>query len=217
MYTHKIRKTFLFNTVGYLFAMVIGFYFVRIGISRGFLFLSILWMLLSVLMYFFVKSLNGTKIFVILNFLISGLTIAAYYAEVNVDFKVYAIVLTTSVLFMFLEYIIIINAYNERTIAKYAITISGCLFVVFLFRWIGGDLVLGSAIVFSSVVIICMNISIYHYSYPNLNYDVLKAIKLSSMLMFGGVLTAIIAVISDGDIFDLPIEVMVGNKSKKRI
>ena len=212
---HKIRKTFLFNIVGYLFAMLIGFYFNRLGISRSNLFLSVLWMLLSVLFYFLIKSQNGTKILVIFNFLISGVTIAAYYVEVNVDLKVYAIVLTTSVLFMFLEYIIIINANNERTIAKYAMAISGCFFVVFLFRWIGGDLVLGSSIVFSSIVIICMNISIYHYSHPNLTYDVLKAIKLSSMLIFGGVLTVIIAVISEGDIFELPIEAMVGNKSKK--
>lgn len=211
----KIRHTFILTTIGYLIAMLIGLILPLVGATRSLLIISVIWMIVTILTYFYVKSIIGTKIVILMNFIVSELTIAAYYSEITMTYSLSILVVLFTMIIMVIEYFIMINANDKRTIAIFANVIIGMVFVFWLFRWYGGDVVLGSAIVFACIVMICMNISIYYFSRVNVKYSVSSLMKLSSMLIFGGVLAVIIAAISDGEVFELPAELLDSTKSKK--
>lgn len=208
-----IRNTFIISMIGYLMAMSIGLILPLLGASSSLLVISLIWILVTMITYFFVKSTQGTIVVILMNFMVSGITIAAYYSKVKASYDLSAGAICFSLLFMAIECMIMVKAKNKKKVASRTIVFSAIVLIYCLYRWYTGDVILGSSIAFASIVIIAMNVSIGYFYREHMDYKVLSVMKLSSMLIFGGILALIIAVVTEGEILALPFEMVDGSES----
>lgn len=212
----KLRKIFSLTIIGYLIAVSIGCVALFLGISIVFLFIPALWLVISCLAYFSVKQVKWIKFIIFLNVFIAGITMAAFYSSIEIDYSNILISILVFLLIVIVEYFLIFKVENKSAIMRSSTYISGVLLFFWSLRWYGGDVVLSSSITFAFVAIFCMNIAIVTYYHRNEELLVLSVLKLSSMLMFGGVFFLVIVMLSDGELFDIPIEVLNNKEEKTR-
>lgn len=173
--------------------------------SGEILMFSLVWMLLTIPIFIFAKRKWTTIIYILFNAFAAGITISGYY--LYKDIEIYNI-MTVS-----LCYIIILVAnylamyfLQMRRIANIVFTILSVFALVFgIYMWTQENLIFGSPTVFTSIIILCMNISFLYYLNRKREYDLLDVIKLSSLLMFGSIFFAVITAITEGEsssIFD---------------
>jgi Na+/melibiose symporter-like transporter len=83
-----------------------------------------------------------------------------------------------------------------------------------IYVWIDVNLIIGSSIVFMSIIILSLNASLLYYLSHGGDYDSWRIVKLSSMLMFGGIFLAVIIAITEGDIIEIFDSSETNNKKK---
>ena len=171
--------------------------------SGEILMFSLVWMLLTIPIFIFAKRKWTTIIYILFNAFAAGITISGYY--LYKDIEIYNI-MTVS-----LCYIIILVAnylamyfLQMRRIANIVFTILSVFALVFgIYMWTQENLIFGSPTVFTSIIILCMNISFLYYLNRKREYDLLDVIKLSSLLMFGSIFFAVITAITEGESFSI--------------
>ena len=107
---------------------------------------------------------------------------------------------------------------NKKRVNIIAAIISGAGFTYGLYMWIKIDGVMGSVIVFTSIILLCMNYSINYYLHFNREFEYVSILKLFSMLMFGCVFFVVLTALSEGETLEGLGELLNFDlrKSKKR-
>jgi len=210
----QIKKVIYMTTLGYFIAILVALIGPFFGVSIKFLFISALWLAISFLAYFIIKWKKMIKVVVFLNAIMAGMTLAAYYSDKEIDYLIILISILVFLLIIVTEYTLLIFAKNQSNIISRSTNISGIILFFWSLRWYGGDQIISSLMAFTFLVFFCMNIAVKKYIKRNLEFKVINVLQFSSMFMFGGILFLIIAILTEGDLFDIPGELFPDNKSK---
>jgi hypothetical protein len=167
--------------------------------SGGILMISFAWMLLTIPIFLFTKRKRTTIIYILFNALVAGITISGYYLYKEIEIYNIMTVSLCYIVILTANYLAMYYLQIKRTVNIVSTSLSVLGLVFGIYRWTEGNLTLGSSIVFTSIIILCMNISFLYYLSDKRKYDFMGVVKLSSLLMFGGIFFAVLTAISEGE------------------
>lgn len=210
-----IKKIFIVTTICCITAMAVGFILYCVGISVKFLFVSMIWLGASYAMYIYVKKIKHIVLVIMMNTFIVGMTIGAYYSSKDIDYFLLSITVLVFIIMISLEYLAVIISRNIKMTISSSIYIVEIMLLFWSLRWLGGDIILSSSFIFACIFILSMNIAIKLHIGRHLDLYAISVIKLSSMVMFGGILLLVIAILTEGDFFEIPFEIVPDKKFRK--
>jgi hypothetical protein len=180
--------------------------------------LAVIWMILSIVIYFVSirkrKSKSAVFLYSILNAVLGGVAISAYYSLKDV--APYRPILMVGVFgaLMLANYLLLYISAFKSAFTIINIILSIAIFIAAVYIWIDKDRSLGSSLIFLSMVYLCFSISLHIVIRKDLSRSHLVA--LSSLLMFGGLFFAVIVMLSEGDALEvLDIDFPVSNRKKR--
>lgn len=215
MTDQNIKNTFFMTGISFIAIFTLASMLSFTSIGMPFVYISGIWLLMAASMYKAIKKFEGTMIYIGLNILMTGVLVGSYYNTTEATVKHLFMMFITSIIVLLIEYFLMNRFVDKRKLAKFIISIIAINGIVWLFRWIGGDDILASGIVMVSILVICLNVSIYVFAQTSRVYDEIAVMKLSSMLVFGGILIAVVSVLTEGDLFDFPIMASTDGSKKK--
>lgn len=177
--------------------------FVVIGMSQlqngKFLCFSGAWSLLSILLYFAWKDERIGVALIITNVVMAGFTIAAYFKQQNLPGYDVMTMLGLGSVLLLVQGMVMQYANNRYKIytGMAWLSIFGGLYGIYVM--ILQNASWGSGIIFLSIFLLSLNISLRYYRKPPRIEHPLHTWKLASMMLFGGVLIAVITIITEGD------------------
>ena len=191
------------------------FLFVLIIISNGIcieyvngtlaIIIGCLWMFASVLLYLLYLRKSGNvfaiMVYAIITAIISGMTSSAYYSIKNVaPYKAEVVIILFSAL---LAGNLIMSLFIRKRLLISVINLTLAIFILLasLYLWVLRDKSLGSSMSFMSIVYLCFAIAQLIVEKKEIRR--INMISISSLLMFGGILIAVLVAVSEGDLLDL--------------
>ncbi len=180
--------------------------------------IACIWMIASILYYLFYLRKNtnilAVIIYAIINALISGVSISAYYSLKNVNpyktewvILIFALVLTVNLCIS-----LIIRKRIVFTVINLALTILSLCIAGYI--WIDKDKSAGSSLFFMLIVYLCFGIAQFIVEKHSQSW--MKLISLSTLIMFSGILLVVLIAVSEGDVLDGLDIVLDGTSLRKR-
>lgn len=202
MERESIKKIYFSGMMLYLLMLLVATTYIWLDGSKNIFVLSIVWMLLVIPLYFWMKKETSTVLFVLLNGIMCGLTMAVYFIHYEEYVLIHPIIGTGFLGLLIINSQAVDSFKNKRKVCGLFALLGVILFVIGFYMIIGTFNDQGSWILFSSVVIMCINFSMYYWFKPGKKQDLLQIIRHYNMLMFGGIFFIVLAVITEGDSLD---------------
>ncbi len=177
--------------------------FVRFGDYTSCIIMSVVWIFMTVMIYFVIKNQVLIILYSFFNALMAGMAMAIYYLKTdNFEYISVRAVIVILVL-LCVNFVVYTIANNYRSAAKWMLLFWIVICGIGGYIW-GIDLsIQGSWIVFVAIISFMFNLAVLKYATKENGFDVYKVIKLYSMLEFGSVLFLVIAIITEGDALEL--------------
>ncbi|MBF8984763.1 hypothetical protein IZY60_14565 [Lutibacter sp. B2] len=178
--------------------------------------ISIIWMIITIIFYFIIKKNNkGLIVYSFLNAVVSGIAMSAYYSIKSVLPFNSLFFLIVFGFCMFLNYTIINKTQNNELFIRINIITIILILIISNYIWITSSPTVGSGMVFFCIVYLCFNIALLRANNKDTNYT--KIVGYASLIMFGGILLAVIVVLSEGDGMEIIDGDWRGKSKKKKI
>lgn len=173
---------------------------------------GIIWMITTLFLYFFYikKKKRYIIIYSTINAIFAGITISSYYSIKQViPYNPLAMILIfTSI--MLINYKYLVNSDQKKEFAMN--NIIGSIIAIFMsiFVWIALSSSVGSSLVFMIIIYLCFNTAVFKMTEQG---SIILA--TASMLMFAGVLIAVIQALMEGDGIDILFDGWFGSNKNK--
>lgn len=181
---------------------------------------SVIWMIVSIVLYFIYIRKNKGAVTIVLysliNSIVGGIAISAFYSMKNVTPYSTIILISVFTGLMVINFCFI-NLINRKLIFTRINMVLSIILIIFSFYlWTKSSVSLGSSLVFLSIIYLCFGIALHLV--VKKSYDWSGIIPIASLIMFAGILLVVILAITEGDgleIFD--IDFSFSNNKKKKI
>lgn len=205
MYSEKKELLEIYSLYIIVFVIITFSNAISISLIKGgiALIVGILWMIATIALYFIIRKKDNKVIMVYsaINGIFAGITISAYYSLKNV--QSFSVLLFTGVfvVFMAIHYILFNIIKRKDLFVRYNMLIAIIAVICSIYIIMEEKASIGSGVLFFAIIYLCFNVA--------LRRTIKKGIKLihtlsyASLLMFGGILLAAIALITDGDVLDV--------------
>ncbi|MDF2821949.1 MAG: hypothetical protein K0R15_2397 [Clostridiales bacterium] len=202
MKLNDLQKTVVISLLLFIITQITAFISYKVLGNGWVLVLSGIWMLLTIPIFLLLKRKQTTILYMLINAVMAGVTIAGYYLYENIAIYNITTVSLCYIAILAVNYFAMHCFKFERNVNVIFTIMSILGILVGISNWVYGDLVVGSSIVFASVMLLCLNISFMCYLNKEREYDHWKILKLSTMLQFGSVFFAVITAISEGKMIE---------------
>ncbi len=166
--------------------------------------IAIVWMTLTLAVYFlFMRkkiSRMAMTLYSIINAVIGGIAISAYYQMKNVAPFIPALLIVIFGIMLFTNYCLLYIVKTKRVFTLLNLSFAILLLIVSFYIWLEKNQSLGSSMFFLGVAYLCFSYALHRVSKKGLGWN--SIIPLSSLLMFGGLLLVVIVAITDGEALD---------------
>jgi len=197
----KITKIYMSAIFLYLIILVTAMTTLWLGTSKILPVVVVLWVILVIPLYYALKTIQATGIYLLINGIISGITVAIFHVHFDIEGMIHPLVAVGFIGLILVNSLSIRHGDTKRKIAAIYIGLG----VVGLI--IGGYLTFmeraqGSWVLFSAVIVLCINISMYYWLKQGRVQQLERIIRHYNMLIFGGILFVILTSVTEGENLD---------------